>query len=94
MKKHILKPLFELLDDKINDCCCENCPYLKSELNYYEGDYTVWCDVTGSMDGDCGWYCIMPNFIKELVRKWFIHKTCKCWEKYANEHLIDKDEVW
>lgn len=84
MAKYTLKNnIIYWLDKKINNGSCANCPCYGYERSYFDGDITEYC--IDSTDIDFHWYCIMPDFVKEIVMKREIRKRDKYLEKLMQE---------
>lgn len=78
-----------MLDRKVNDETCDNCPYARFSQDY--DDYIEWCEVTHS-EMELRWYCVMPSFIKKIARKWYEYKEIKAMQKYYNEEVKGEEE--
>lgn len=86
--KKLFRSIIDHIDDKFN--FCEHCKYVRHELNDFAGDYNECCGVNHCSDMTIHWFCIMPNFIKKIVYKYYTNKEYKSWQKYTEETSNDK----
>lgn len=80
-----IKDSIEYLVEKIDEEHCRKCPYARGEKDYYCDDWYEWCGVNNESDMEVHWYCFMPNFVKKLIRKRYLHKVFKGYEDEINE---------